>query len=1012
MPKFSVVVGAHNKEPYLEECLDSLAAQTLDDWEAVVVDDAASDGTPSVADRFAAKDRRVRVVHRDRNEGVHLARRAGVAEASGAYTLFLDGDDSLEPETLSKLDEALSVDPVDSLHFGVVAKASGTVSAKVAQDFQRRYNAGEGTLDRDELLFQVFDEKGGHGRDWCMTDRVFATPVLKRAFEAMTAERLDRGTDCYEYLVICSKIGQEATRNDILGHVRDLAADDGPLTVDALVDEAGQCRRSYEAAIDYAGRSGDERLVRAADGAKAKFLETVAGDWASRIADDDLTRAAYRLADALGPNEVALNLLLLARDGIYRDRDDDRPLADDAKTCTAFDLGLEVSDTAHAPKDVQARLDAVLSQAAGPMAAIERREAERAEKELVERYESQDVRILVSAHREFARFDADSLQMIQVGCAVNGGRLPLMLHDDEGDNDSALNKMLCEMTAQYWAWKHVDAKYVGFCHYRRYFNFSDTVYKENPWGEIIDGAIDDGAQARYGLDDKTIAAALEGYDVVHAPIQDLRSMPGAFTTPAEQYAAAPKLHIDDLIMCGEVVKDLYPDYAQDVDDYLNGHFSCFCNMYVMRGELFREYAEWVFPVLDRCIRAIDFTRYSVEGVRTPGHLAERLFNIYLCHAKRTGAGWRTKELQVVHFEDPSAHPAPEPMPVETPLRSTIPVVFAANNDYVPMVSTSIVSVLENADPAYRYDVVVLTSDISAENRAEMDAMVARYPHGHLRFVDVADVVGRYDLSTSNAHISNETYYRFLIQDLLPFYSKVLYLDSDLVVTGDVAELYHTDVTESLLAAARDVDFLGNLNFPNGKRMAYAKDVLKMSDPYDYFQAGVLLLNTAEMRRFMTMGQWLEAASDASLIYNDQDVLNRCCEGRVTYLDNAWNVMTDCDGRVERVFSFAPAADFNAYCAARRHPLVIHYAGVEKPWNSVGCDQRASFWDYARLTPFYVDLVVMCAKSKKRVFFSNVVPEDSPVRRIVDPIMPPGSRRREYLKAAGKVVLKLKGGDND
>lgn len=1019
MPRFSIVIPAYNVEAYLEQCLDSLLAQTFGDWEAVVVDDASPDGSGALADRLAASDPRITVVHKAANEGTHLARRTGMERCCGEYTVFLDGDDSLKPDCLALLDEALSADPVDSIHYGLVAQAAGSTSDEAAKAFERFNNEGEGTLARQELLTQVFFERGGYRRDWRVTNHAYKTEALKRAFEAMTPERLDRAEDAYEYLVICSVIEQEATRNDILGYVYNLGRgiiNYDRLTPEAYAREAAQCQACIDASVDFARMSGDEALAEAASGAKVKLAEIVTNDWQNRVAPEDQAKAAELIASVLGPNEVAANLARLARDGAYRLWDTDVSLADDPSVERTFNLALELSDTAHVADDARARLDAAVVAAASHIGDLRRRDAERAERDLLADYDAQKVRILVSAHRDFARFDAKSLQMIQVGCAVNGGRLPDMLHDDEGDNDSGLNKMLCEMTAQYWAWKHVtDAEYVGFCHYRRYFNFSDTRYEENGWGEVMAGTIDEAAQRRFGLDDASIARAIEGYDIVTAPMQDIRSLPAPYTTPAEQYADAPKLHIDDLILCGEVVKELHPDYAQDVDAYLNGHTSCFCNMYIMRTELFREYAEWVFPILDRCIDAIDFSHYSVEGVRTPGHLAERLLNIYLIHGERVGRGWKTKELQVVHFQDPAPRPAPRPLPLETPVRSTIPVVFAADNNYVPMVSTTIVSMLENADPAYRYDVIVLTSDISGENRAEMGAVVARYPHAHLRFLDVADIVEKYDLTTSNAHISNETYYRFLIQELLPFYTKVLYLDSDLVVTGDVAELYHTDVTGNLLAAARDVDFLGNLNMPDGKRMAYAEDVLGMRDPYDYFQAGVLLLNTGEMRQFMSMEQWLEAASDPTLIYNDQDVLNRCCEGRVTYLDNAWNVMIDCDGRIGRIFSFAPAPVFDAFLRARGNALVTHYAGFQKPWTMVGCDKAELYWEYARKTPFYERLIAQLAAAVahvdlggKRISWQppKAIGENNPIRKLVDPIMPYGTRRREVMKSIGRTVRGL------
>ena len=66
-------------------------------------------------------------------------------------------------------------------------------------------------------------------------------------------------------------------------------------------------------------------------------------------------------------------------------------------------------------------------------------------------------------------------------------------------------------------------------------------------------------------------------------------------------------------------------------------------------------------------------------------------------------------------------------------------------------------------------------------------------------------------------------------------------------------------------------------------MNYAKTVLKMQNPYDYFQAGVLVLNTKAMREHYTIEQWLAYASNPDSIYNDQDVLNAHCEGNVLYL---------------------------------------------------------------------------------------------------------------------------------
>lgn len=93
------------------------------------------------------------------------------------------------------------------------------------------------------------------------------------------------------------------------------------------------------------------------------------------------------------------------------------------------------------------------------------------------------VKILVCSHKDAEYFDSSILQPIQVGSALSSNRLHTPHHDDEGDSISSLNPMYCELTAQYWAWKNLDAEYYGFCHYRRYFNFSDVCFKENAYGE-------------------------------------------------------------------------------------------------------------------------------------------------------------------------------------------------------------------------------------------------------------------------------------------------------------------------------------------------------------------------------------------------------------------------------------------------------------------------------------------------------------------------------------------------
>ena len=104
------------------------------------------------------------------------------------------------------------------------------------------------------------------------------------------------------------------------------------------------------------------------------------------------------------------------------------------------------------------------------------------------------------------------------------------------------------------------------------------------------------------------------------------------------------LHDDDLKRCYQILCSMYPDYKQDAQAFFNGNKACFCNMFIMKREIFFDYCEWMFPILEEFDKNTDYSTYSKEALRTPGHLSERLLNIYLLHHKRIGSNWKFKEL--------------------------------------------------------------------------------------------------------------------------------------------------------------------------------------------------------------------------------------------------------------------------------------------------------------------------------------------------------------------------------
>ena len=101
-PAISIIVPVYKAERFLNECIDSILAQTFPDFELILVDDGSPDSCPALCDAAAAKDKRIRVIHK-KNGGQSTARNAGLDAARGEWIAFVDSDDTITPDYCAKL---------------------------------------------------------------------------------------------------------------------------------------------------------------------------------------------------------------------------------------------------------------------------------------------------------------------------------------------------------------------------------------------------------------------------------------------------------------------------------------------------------------------------------------------------------------------------------------------------------------------------------------------------------------------------------------------------------------------------------------------------------------------------------------------------------------------------------------------------------------------------------------------------------------------------------------------
>ena len=129
-PMISIIVPAYNVEKYIEKCINSVLDQTYKEWELIIIDDGAIDGTGAVADKYAEENDNITVIHQH-NCGVSYARNRGIELAHGSYIFFLDADDWIEEDTLkTMIDHGHRADLIACGVYYCFQKENGVISVK------------------------------------------------------------------------------------------------------------------------------------------------------------------------------------------------------------------------------------------------------------------------------------------------------------------------------------------------------------------------------------------------------------------------------------------------------------------------------------------------------------------------------------------------------------------------------------------------------------------------------------------------------------------------------------------------------------------------------------------------------------------------------------------------------------------------------------------------------------------------------------------------------------------
>ena len=566
------------------------------------------------------------------------------------------------------------------------------------------------------------------------------------------------------------------------------------------------------------------------------------------------------------------------------------------------------------------------------------------------------IHVAVACHKPSKLPNNKYLVPVQVNSAAASKRLD-MAHDDEGINISRKNSSYCELTAQYWEWKNVDADYYGLCHYRRLFSFlKPEGARTNERNQYEAEVIDDWNLKRFGLEDEELMLReVSGWDVITGTEQNISKL---YTPRGNQITAIKhwKAHDRALIMNEDLEKmlrilcEVSPELGKSTKEYLNGKTFTGFNCFIMKKELFNEMCEIEFEVLERLEKETDLSHYCTQISRIYGFMGEIISSSYINYLSKKGK--KVKHVPLVYFNNTDEEQVIKPIDKEA-----IPIVFYHTDDRAELFASTWQSFLSYQNPQQKYDAIICCTDIKKSFEKTLSKMASGYENVSLRFID-GDLISKRIVERYGAEKLERNYKKNAVP-ILPFlldslkgFDEVLLIGNRTLLQIAPDSLWNENIeSEKVFAAPLDPLMLARVND------IYTETELnnlinQVRDVWDYHSITAMKVDLKEYRRRLDRDKLLEISVDKNGKFRkDARIINMLFDGLFQTIDQKWCVWYDSNSYLAYQLPYAPKGIYQDLLKARHNPYVVTYMKKD-PFNEEYTELSERYWEEARKTPCY------------------------------------------------------------
>ena len=288
------------------------------------------------------------------------------------------------------------------------------------------------------------------------------------------------------------------------------------------------------------------------------------------------------------------------------------------------------------------------------------------------------------------------------------------------------------------------------------------------------------------------------------------------------------------------------------------------------------------------------------------------------------------------------------------------IAYAPDDKYINQTIVSMVSAIEN-NKEHEIEFIIIYSKLSEESLKKLQSISPLTPNPSpkegegssspvkLRLLQVDESIFT---SLPLSHwVTVQAWFRIKLPDMCPDLDKILYLDCDTLILGDLSELFNTDLSNKYLAGVKDVwgvyKYCKRLNMTSGV----------------YVNSGMLLLNAAYCRKENFFDKIVEFANNNAKIieFCDQDSINKIADEKKVVLHPKFNFM---DTWWRGGYYEHEGQEEQDYLNAKESPVIAHLTGIKPAFKGCGNKFKDKWWEYAELTSIYSELKEDYEKSKE------------------------------------------------